>query len=157
MTTSITRMFCTVAMVFGLCLTIAIPSSADSNTPSKPTDHVVEFKSTKDTFEAALDAYKKVTGRTKAAQAAKEALKEVVRTAQRKAEAERLAALQQVFAKYTDALNRAAANYAAAVAAAKKDAVAKNVAKNAQRVAVAEATSAFKSAKADLKPLARFP
>jgi len=144
-------------MVIGLGLTITIPSSADSYTPSKPTDHVVEFKATKDAFEAALDAYKKVTGTTKAAKTAKEALKEVARTAQRKAEAERLAALQQVFATYTDALNRASANYAAGVLAAKKDAVAKNAAKNAQRIAVAEATSAFKAAKADLKPLARVP
>jgi len=157
MTTSITRAFSSVAMVFGLCLTIAIPSSADLITPSKPIDHVVEFKSTKDTFEVALDAYKKVTGTTKAARAAKEALKEVAQAAQRKAETERLAALQQVFATYTDALNRASANYAAAVIAAKKDAVAKNAAKNAQSAAVAAATSAYNLARADLKPLARVP
>jgi hypothetical protein len=142
-------------MVIGLGLTITIPSSADSYTPSKPTDHVVEFKATKDAFEAALDAYKKVTGTTKAAKATKDALKEVAMTAQRKAETERLAALQQLFATYTDALNRAASNYAAAVVAAKKDAVAKNAAKNAQSAAVAAATSAYNAAKADLKPLAK--
>lgn len=155
MTTSLTRAFSSVAMVIGLSFTFVIPSSADSNTPPRPTDHVVEFKSTKDSFEAALDAYKKVAGSTKAAKAAKDALKEAVLAAQRKAEAERLAALQQVFANYTEALNRASAIYAAAVVAAKKDAVAKNTAKNIQSAAVAAATSAYNAAKADLKPLAK--
>jgi hypothetical protein len=120
----------------------------------------VEFKSTKDSFEAALDAYKtykKVAGSTKTAKAAKDALREAALVAQRKAEYERLAALEQVFANYTDALNRAGAIYTAAVAAGKKDAVAKNVAKNVRGAAVAAATSAYKSAKAELKPLAKVP
>jgi|GEM_PF-4874138 len=155
MKSSIARALGSAAMAVGLSLALVIPSSADPITPAKPTDHVVEFKSTKDSFEAALDAYKKAAGSTKAAKASKEALKEVARGAQKKAETERLAALEQVFANYTDALNRAATNYAAAVVAAKKDAAAKNVAKNLQTAAITAATSAYNLAKADLKPLAK--
>jgi hypothetical protein len=155
MKTPFARAISSIAMVIGLNVTVLIPSSADSDRPSKPTDHVVEFKSTRDSFEAALDAYKKVASTPRAPKSVKDALREVALAAQRKAENERLAALEQVFVSYTDALNRASASYAAAVVTAKKDAVAKNAAKNIQNAAVAAATAAYNSAKADLKPLSK--
>ena len=152
---SIARTLVSAAMIIGLGVTLVMPSSADSDKPSKQTDYISEFKSTKGSFESALDAYKKATGNTKTAKAAKAALKEAAHEAQKKAEIVRLAALQQVFATYTDALNRASAAYTTAIIGAGKNAAAKNAAKNAKSAAVAAATSIYNSAKAELKPLAK--
>jgi len=150
MTKALVRAFVSATMVLGLGLSAVVSSSADSGSQATA---MAEYRSAKSEFEAALEVYKKAPNATKAAKAAKAALKEVAVAAQKKAENERLEALQLGFATYTDAIARANTNYVDAMAAAGKSAALKNAAKNAKNAAVAAATSAYNVAKADLKAL----
>ena len=155
MKNSIAQGLTAATLVLGLGFTVVVPSHADSSTLPKQNDSVAEYRADKSNFESALDTYNKAPNSTKAARAAKAALKLVAQAAQRKAEADRVVALQQAFATYTEALKRANTAYAAAMSAAGKNAASKVAARNAKNEAVATATVAYNAAKAELKPLPR--
>ena len=146
----ITRRIAAMVVGFGLALTVSVPTFADSDTPSKPTDYVSEYKSTKGEYESALASYEKTPNANRAAKAA---MRLAAQDAQKKAEANRLAALMQVFNTYTTAINRANTAYQVAMVAAKKDAAAKVAAKNTKNADVAAATAAYNLARNQLKAL----
>ena len=148
----ITRLLASVVVSCGLAMTVSGPTFADSDAPSKPTDYVSQYRSTKDDYESALESYQKTPNTNRAAKAA---MKLAAQNAQKQAETNRLAALQQVFNTYITAINRANTAYQTAMVAAKKDAAAKVAAKNAKNADVAAATAAYNLARNQLKALPR--